>query len=144
MKKLIFTLIASLATLAVSAQTLSQGDQTITVSAALGEHTPIFVAYDNVVHSFAPEHLLSVGGQVGIANHYLPIAADASYHFVGLDKFDLYAGLRIGYNVNNYDSYFVHGIHLGSNYYVLPNLAIKLELGGLGYNSLALGVVFKL
>ncbi len=144
MKKLIFTLVATVVALSASAQRLSQGDQMLNVSVALSDNTPVFVSYENVVHAFAADHLLSVGGQVGIARHYLPIAADASYRYAGIDKFDLYAGLRLGYNINEYDSSFVHGIHIGSNYYVTQRLGIKLELGGFGYNSLMLGVAFKL
>ncbi len=144
MKKLIFTLVATVVAFSASAQRLSQGDQMLNASIGLSSNTPIFVSYENVVYSFAADHLLSVGGQVGIASHYLPIAADASYRYAGFNKFDLYGGLRLGYNINKYDSYFVHDIHIGSNYYVLPNLGIKLELGVSGYNSLMIGVAYKL
>ncbi len=144
MKKLIFTLVATVVAFAASAQNLSKGDQTLNLTLGLDNNTPIFLTYENVVHEFAADHLLSIGGQVGIASYYLPVAFDASYRYEGFDKFDLYGGLRLGYNLNSNNSGFMHGIHIGSNYYVLPNLGIKLELGGFGYNSLMIGVAYKL
>ncbi len=124
---------------------MSLGDQTINASIGLGGHfnAPLSLSYENAIHEFAADHLLTVGGHLGFATGYTGLCAESNYHYTGVDKFDFYGGLRAGWNLASDNNYFLYSAHIGSNYYVTPRLAIKMELG-YGLSSLMVGVSYKL
>ncbi len=139
MKKFLLTLVAALGIFSASAQGFNMGDQVVTAAIGLnGSSTPITISYEKAIYSFAADHLLGVGGAATLYTGTTAVSAEANYHYVGFNKFDLYGGLNLGWNLVSGGGLF-NSFHIGSNYFINNNIAINLEAG----YGLALGVTYK-
>jgi len=113
--------------------------------------------------------VISVGGFIGAYQsefdygfgsttkfNYLSIGGLSNYHFVNDEKFNAYAGIRLGYlgfNANYEDDFFssldfkasgvLFGIQLGARYFFSQTIAANAEIG-YGIALLNIGVSFKL
>ncbi len=146
MKKIIL-LVASVLCFAsaASAQSFGVGTKTITGTVGLGgvSGLPIALSYEQGVYEFAPEHQLGAGAYIGISKYMIAPAAECNYHYVGFDKFDLYAGIRIGIAlIDDYSTIF-SSYNIGMNYSLNSKWAINAELGD-GMGALTLGVSYRL
>ncbi len=127
-----------------SAQTFDVGTQTITATLGFGDGNviPFAIAYEQGIYSFAADHKLGLGGYIGICNSLIAPSVECNYHFVGVDKLDLYGGLRLGYAMwNNYGDFY-NSFDIGANYYFNSNWAINAEVGS-GMGTLNLGVAYR-
>jgi outer membrane immunogenic protein len=125
---------------------------------------PVYVGLDYGVHKD-----ITVGGEVSFRSYnntygntkykhsIIGIAGNANYHFNSIlaipTKWDLYAGLNIGYYIYNssgtYAGAAVSGLgvggQIGGRYYFTDKVGINLELGGANVGSGGkLGVSVKL
>lgn len=177
MKKII-TLVACLLCLAsvASAQTFSNGTQVLNAGLGVGGDygTPIAVSYEQGVYDIASDQSIGVGGFVGYAASSedflygefkysnIFIAAMANYHYTGFNNWDLYGGVRLGYNAatsstewvdpSNESLYgdvysasaggIIYTAHIGARYYFSDNFGVNAELG-YGIASLTIGVAYK-
>ncbi len=167
MKKFFLMVAVALSVASVaSAQTFSNGDKKITANLGFGGGygTPIAFSYEQGVVDLTNVMAIGVGGYLGhtsyTSNHYsysnMYLAAMGNWHYTGVNNFDFYAGIRLGYNVAggswDDDSYsgsydvtqggLFFQTHIGANYYFNPNWAINAELG-YGLASLSLGATYK-
>ncbi len=145
MKRIYLAAALLIATISVArAQSFDLGVNNITLTTGFvsGYNIPVAFSYERGVASFAPNHKLGVGGYVITGGSYTFLAGECNYHFVALEKFDIYGGARLGYrSLNN-----VTGIHstvnIGSNYYFAPSWAVNVELDS-GLTHLNAGLTFK-
>jgi hypothetical protein len=190
MKKLLVLLIAVTLitgfTAKVSAQEKDFEDGTNIIHAGLGlgmagmyydtSIPPLTVSFDRGI--FINEIPLSFGLIAGIAQStysqtvgteefnykytYFIFGVRGAYHFdFGIEKFDPYAGITIGYNIVKFSadfpagyeaiaeliedeaiSFFLWGFEIGGTYYFTPKLGAYLELG-YGVAMIRLGVALK-
>ncbi|MFR9496870.1 MAG: outer membrane beta-barrel protein [Rikenellaceae bacterium] len=173
MKK-IFLLAAAVLCMAsaASAQTFSKGDQNISATVGLGGGygIPIGVSYEKGMWDIGSDNNMAIGlgGFVGFSSYAedfgtykytysnIYLAAEGNFHFTEFSKWDLYAGLRLGYNVASgswdddsvSDLYsvstggLIYTTHIGANYFLNDTWAINAELG-YGIASLSAGVTYK-
>lgn len=175
--KRIFTLVASVLCLAsvASAQNFENGTQVASVGIGVGGSygTPITAQYEKGVYDISGNQAIGVGGFLGYGASSedfmygefkysnLLIAVTGNYHY-SVKAFDLYGGLRLGYNVASAStewkdpsdeslyggSYsassggFIYTIHIGARYYFNDNFAAMAELG-YGIANLNIGVSYK-
>ncbi len=145
MKKIYLLALLTLATTFVAkAQTFDVGDKTLTLSTALvvGYNIPITIAYEQGIVSFATNHKLGVGGLVGTGGSYTLVAAKCNYHYVGIDKFDIYGGARLGYRSLDDDKGFNSSIALGASYYFASSWAVNAEIES-GVTMVNVGITYK-
>lgn len=172
MKKLLLLVVAVLGiSTAASAQNFGLGDQTITATIGLGGGygTPIAVSYEKAVVDLGSDWLIGVGAFAGFSSYSesyssykytysnIFLAGEGNFHYCGFSKWDLYTGLRLGYNIVsgswNDSSYtgdsslstssLIYTTHIGANYALNNTWSINAELG-YGLASLSLGVTYKL
>ncbi len=161
---------------AASAQTFENGSKVVNLGVGIGSSYgfPVSVSYEQGIMDIGSDQSIGVGGYVGmgfdsddytyVTYNYTNIflAAAGNYHYTGVDKFDFYAGIRLGYNVasananwidaDDEDLYgdlysasaggFIYTAHVGARYYFNDSFAANAELGyGIAY--LNVGVSYK-
>lgn len=175
MKVLLF--IAALAvSVSLSAQ-MTGSSKAIKANVGLGSGMiPVSVSYEQGVYSFSNGSFITAGGYVGYGAssedfvdggkfkyNNIYVAAMGNYYFKPIvDKLDLYAGLRLGYDIASAetvwdnpeaeeyygDKYsasaggFIYTAHAGANYWLSDSFAINAELG-YGVSFLSVGVSYK-
>ncbi|MEZ4800516.1 MAG: outer membrane beta-barrel protein [Flavobacteriales bacterium] len=177
MKKLLFMLIAAFVSTAAFSQTFEQGSNRLHLGVGFGSAYAISGAtsYTPPIHlSF--EHGISekigVGALIGytgakttvpffgdIKYSYIIVGARGQYHFLSEDKYDVYGGAMLGYNIasvkwdNNTTSTFgveptaassvAFGAFVGGRYNFSEKLAV---FGELGYSIawISAGICFNL
>lgn len=175
MKKFFLSVGLILATTAmVSAQSFEKGTNVGSLNVGLGGSygIPISLSYERGVYNFKNGDMaIGVGGLVGAGfksenlmhakysySHIL-IGARGAWHYTAFNKFDLYAGLTLGYDIASakitYKDGFnssntsaaagsdlLIGFHAGARYYFSDRFGVNAELGyGLGY--LNIGVSYR-
>lgn len=144
-----------------------------------GTQTPaLSLHFDHGMWELGGPGIISIGGYVGYKSYkydsdiygysfsekrsYTVIGVRSAYHYNGIksDKFDVYGGLTLAYNIVNYtysnndpnyiysasasdDSSIYLAIYVGGKYYFSDNFAAFAELGS-GIAYLNLGVAYKL
>ena len=177
-----------LCTISLFAQNYSKGDSQINLGIGFSGYygtssiystkiPPIELQYENFISD-----KISIGGFVGYSSstyeinyasypgnykstgstNYLMFGGMGNYHFIDQDKFNAYAGAKLGYiNVSSNDDstyaneYFsqdysgsldtsglLFGAHLGGRYFVSENIALNAELG-YGIALIKVGVSFN-
>ncbi len=173
MKKFLLCVAAMLGMASMaSAQTFADGDNIISASVGFGGNygVPISVAYEKGVYDINEKSAIGVGGFLGYASYSekftggkcsysdILLAATGSYHFTGVNNFDFYGGLRLGYDISSAstkwdsDSYsgsysasasgFVYSVVVGARYYFSESWAAQAEFG-FGLALLNVGVAYK-
>ena len=170
MKKIIITLAiacASLFSINANAQetALAQGDNLISATVGFGNFTvsnigvpPVAVSYERIVSEFGGKWSIGVGGFGGfftqkyegsIHNFGGSVCAQGNVHFCPTEKWDIYAGLGLGYvgytTANRSVSVHVDGFawtpELGARYFFSEKFGVNLQFGGLGIGNV--GVTFR-
>ena len=169
MKKVIVLFAALIVSASAFAQT-TVSDKIIKATVGLGGATgiPVGVVYEQGVAALDNGSFFTIGGYAGFgmeSDRYseytwnrsqFSLAVQGNYYLLPLvDKLDLYAGLRIGYNgiksvyvyeteKVDYDwgSPFAYSIHIGANYWLNEKWAVNAELG-YGLAALSVGVAYK-
>lgn len=177
MKKLfLFVVAAMLFATSVNAQSFANKDNVLglTVGIGGGYGIPVSLQYERGVYNINNKMSIGVGGLVGYGGKSSSVAslgkwrysnfllgARGAWHYTGVKKLDLYAGLMLGYDVasakftwqdeslkNNYPEPttsaggFLWSAYVGARYYFTKNFGINAELGyGMAY--LNLGIVYK-
>ena len=164
MKK-VFLFVAALAVSVNLSAQMTSADKVVKATVGFGGYgLPIAVSYEQGVYDLANGAFITAGGYLGYAGKSntvlgittsytnIFIAAQGNYYFKPIvDKLDLYAGLRLGYNVGSSRVEGVsasagglaYSLQFGASYYVSEKLAINAELGyGIGY--LNAGISYKL
>lgn len=182
MKKIIFILFLFIGAEATSyAQQFEKGTNMLSAGIGLGSslgggsygsQTPaLSLNYERGVWDIGGPGVISLGGYAGIKTFnysgpdytekwgYTIIGVRSAYHYNGLksDKFDVYGGVMISYDILNYsykstDGYNRTGgnygstaaftLYVGGRYFFSNNIAAFAELG-FGASYLTLGVAFK-
>ncbi len=144
MKKFLLLVVAVLGfATASSAQTFDVGTQNITALAGFGNGDAFAVAlsYEQGIYSFAAEHKLGLGAYAVFGDSTFAPAVECNYHYVGINKLDLYGGVRLGYAFVG-DGYFYDSFDIGANYFLNSSWAITAEIGS-GLGALNLGVTYS-
>lgn len=175
MKKLLFAAITVI-TFQMSNAQVEEGDSMINIGVGL---SPTFYSGDGFEAGLPPieasyEYMLkekiSVGGFAGFSTAefratgfdfgydytYILVGVLGNYHFTNSDKFNAYAGIKLGYtNVSVKEvgtagngfvadgSGILYGGQLGARYWVSESIGINAELG-YGISLLRTGITFKL
>lgn len=177
MKKIISFAAAMLCMVsAASAQTFDSGSQVLGLGIGVGGGygVPVTLSYEHGIHSFSNVSHIGVGGNISYGAHNdsfsystgtvkynynnVIIAAMANYHYTGVDKFDFYGGVHLGYDIvnssvkSNTDDYagkykadasgMFFGVRAGARYYFSDNWAASADLG-YGLSILNIGVAYK-
>jgi hypothetical protein len=178
MKKLLLVLLVAVFTLTqLSAQesTFQKGDKIVNLGIGFGStyysshytsHSPeLSVSFEtDVKDGIIDKGSIGVGGYLGYSSgsytdHLkttnIVIGARGSFHYPLVNKLDTYAGLFLGYNINNttYESGyggssgtpsgFIFAWFVGARYYFTNKFAVMGEIG-YGISYLTLGVSFKI
>lgn len=160
MKKITATLFAILLAvgLASAQNPLPKGRTQINAGVGLAEKSiPVYVGLD---HGIGNDFSLGLETSYRDKKDYYNVwgfSGNFNYHFNRVlnipSTFDVYAGLNVGaYLYNYYDSYHDNdmssvglGLQIGGRYYITPNFAINLEIGGgNAFSGGKFGVSFKL
>lgn len=182
MKKIIFILISFVAISSLHAQPFVKGTNVAGIGIGLGSslggfstssQTPaISVNYEKGVWEVGGPGVISLGGYAGIktfkykgSNYqqkwgYTIIGVRGAYHYNGInnDKFDLYGGAMLSYNILHYSYKDNNGNNLsggvnygsaagftlfaGGRYFFSDNAAVFAELG-YGVSYLTVGIALK-
>lgn len=182
MKKFIFILFAIIATSTLSAQQFVKGTNVISAGVGLGSslgsfsrssQTPaLSLSYEKGVWDIGGPGVISLGGYLGRKSYkysgsgyvekwgYTIIGIRSAYHYNGIksDKFDVYGGVMLSYNILNYtfkdnNGNNVNGggnygsgtgftLYAGGRYFFSSNIAAFAELG-YGVSYLTLGLAYK-
>ncbi len=145
MKKLLLLAVAIFGFAATSsAQSFTTGTNNLTLTAGFGGGygVPIALSYERGVVDFAADHKLGAGAYVGFGSSNLFVAAECNYHFVGVSKLDLYAGVRLGVLAYSGSSAFATSFDIGANYFFNDSWAINAEVGS-GLGALNLGITHR-
>ncbi|MFI3264007.1 MAG: hypothetical protein SNG38_00320 [Rikenellaceae bacterium] len=148
MKKIILMAAAMIGfATAASAQTFENGTNNITATLGFGGGygVPVALSYERGVLDFAADHKLGVGGYIGFGDSYFFPAAECNYHYVGVNKLDLYGGVRLGFlttSNGSATSSMGTSFDIGANYYFSSNWAINAEIGT-GLGALNLGATYR-
>lgn len=157
----------------IQAQSFANNDNVAGLSVGLGGGYgfPIAVSYERGVYDINNHMSIGVGGIVGygfnsdkfqygkVVNNHILLGARGAWHYTKFSKWDLYAGLTLGYNIVsskvtyddpniNYDDFgadasgFLWGAHVGARYYFNPKFAVMAELG-YGIGIINIGVAYK-
>lgn len=150
MKKILIMAVAMLGfATAASAQTFDVGTNNLTLTAGFsnGYGVPIALSYERGILDFGGngDHKLGVGGFLGFGSSNLFLAAESNYHYVGVNKLDLYGGVRLGYRT--YTGKDGHGglftsFDIGANYFFNDAWGINGEIGT-GMEGICLGVTHR-
>ncbi|MFI3279441.1 MAG: hypothetical protein SNG49_02835 [Rikenellaceae bacterium] len=171
MKKLllIFAAVACFAT-AAQAQAFGLGDKNITATVGFGGNVgiPVALSYEQCVYSFGPSASIGVGGYAAYSNYKdsfatatynysnMYLAAEGNFHYTSFEKFDFYAGLRLGYKIisGSWDDDYIdlnyslstsdihYSGHVGINYYLSDSWAFNTEFSA-GMSILAIGATYR-
>ncbi|MFI3318320.1 MAG: outer membrane beta-barrel protein [Rikenellaceae bacterium] len=165
MKKIYaFIAMAMMTVTAVSAQTFAVGDKLVSASVGFGADCgiPITLSYEQGIYAINEDMVVGVGGLIGygfesetigsdkLKTSDLLIAITGNYHYTAIEKFDLYAGLSLGYEsatakyAGNKASAgdFDFGIYVGARYYFSEKFAALAQLGyGISYFNI--GATYK-
>ena len=169
MKKIIITLAiacASLLSINANAQgtALVKGNNLISATIGFGSFSvknigvpPIAVSYENIVCEFSNYWSVGVGGFGGIFTQKYgdvhnvggTICAQGNVHFCPTEKWDIYAGLGLGYvGATSYDDNikvsaggFAWSPMLGARYFFSEKFGVNFQFGGLGIGNV--GVTFR-
>ncbi len=144
MKKILLLVVAALSVSIASAQSFDVGSKNLTLSVGFwGGGTPVAISYEQGIYEFAADHQLGLGGYLGLYNSIVAPAVECNYHFVGVEKLDLYAGYRLGLSIYDGGSKKFNQFSIGANYDLDSKWALNVEFGS-GVGSVGLGVVYKL
>lgn len=169
MKKIIITLAiacASLLSINANAQetALVQGNNIISATIGFGNFSvkdlavpPVSVSYERIVCEFGSNWSVGVGGFGGFFTQKYnndhsfggSFCAQGNVHFCPTEKWDIYAGLGLGYSMyaTGYEfgtvraSGFAWTPILGARYFFSEKCGVNLQLGGLGIGNV--GVTFR-
>lgn len=186
MKKIILLttiILSSIAT--INAQQLSEGNSMINLGIGLGSNFASGTGYNTTIppiegtYEYMITENISVGVFAGAYGSeyetnfdlaynfsskfsYVHGGALGNYHFVNDDKFNAYAGIKLGYvsvststdsnddylnellkTLDYTDSGIIYGVQLGGRYFISEKFAINAELG-YGVSTLKIGVTFKI
>ncbi|MFI3285126.1 MAG: hypothetical protein R3Y08_00580 [Rikenellaceae bacterium] len=169
MKKFYLLVAAAFCVASASAQNFGATDKKITANIGFGGGygSPIGISYEQGVYDLGDDMFIAAGGYFGYSGYSekysgykvnysnIFIAAMGNWHYAGVNKLDLYAGIRLGYNVAsanfadnslNLDPLEAGGTaystHIGANYFLNHNWAINAEIG-YGLANLNVGVSYK-
>jgi hypothetical protein len=183
MKKIIFIVCATVLTSALSAQQFVKGTNVVSVGLGLGSslgsysqssQTPaLSLSYEKGVWEIGGPGVISLGAYAGTKKYkysgegfsqkwgYTIIGVRSAYHYNGInsDKFDVYGGIMLSYNILNYSYKDNNGndisgggnygsgtgftLYAGGRYFFSPNIAAFAELGyGVSYLTLGLALKF--
>lgn len=177
MKKIVLFAFAMLCMVTTaSAQTFANGSQVVSLGIGFGSDygIPVSISYEQGIYDINEKSSIGVGGYLGFASKSedfaygeykysdVFIAVSGNYHFTGVDKFDFYGGLRLGYDIGSAsvnwnssdleetwgDAYsasaggLAYALVAGARYYFSDNWAANLELG-YGISVLNVGVSYK-
>lgn len=159
-------------------QGYQKGVNNLNIGIGLGDVYGVYGSQDfppiSVGLQFGIHEKISVGGILGYSSssydlggwygkdykwtyHYIIVGARGEYHFMEpSDKFDIYGGVTLGYNIvsvsepsgyaggySSEGSYLFYGFHAGARYAFTPKIGAYAEIGyGLGIVNL--GINFKL
>ena len=176
MKKLLVLLMV-LTTSVFYAQNFSEGSSVVNLGIGFASYVGSGTGYKTTVppveaqYEYFVTDQISVGGFIGYTSSeftvlndvkysysYLMFGGLGNYHFYDKDKFDAYAGLKIGYNnvsaklkgIEDSQLTFatdasgiLYGAQIGGRYFFTDNIAGHLELG-YGISAVKVGVSIKL
>lgn len=176
MKKLLMFVIAGmLCAASLNAQSFTKKDNVLGLNVGIGGGygVPVSVSYERGVYEINDKMSIGVGGLIGYGSssekfevgkwkysNFL-LGARGAWHYTGFKKFDLYAGLMLGYDVasskftwkdKTYEEFysepsssaggFLWGAYIGARYYFNDKFGVNAEAGyGLAY--LNLGITYK-
>lgn len=180
MKKLLVVSMALIAAASLHAQSFQKGNNVLGIGvglgsslSGLGSQTPAISAnFEHGIWEIGGPGVISLGAYVGFKSFkytgedilekwgYTIIGVRGAYHYNGIksDKFDLYGGLMLSYNILKYsvkdnDGNIIAGTgnygsgagitaFIGGRYFFTPNIGAFAELG-YGVSYLTLGLAFK-
>lgn len=182
MKKLIFVVVALAASTTLYAQQFQKGTNILGAGIGLGsslgsftygsQSPAISLQYERGIWDIGGPGVISLGGYAGTKSFkysgegftekwgYTIIGIRSAYHYNGIksDKFDVYGGVMLSYDILNYSYKDDNGnsingrgnygsaagftLYVGGRYFFTPNIAAFAELG-YGVSYLTLGVAFK-
>lgn len=182
MKKFIFLVVALAASATLHAQQFVKGTNVISAGVGLGSslgsfdygtQTPaLSLQYERGVWDIGGPGVISLGGYAGRKSYknsgsgytqkwgYTIIGVRSAYHYNGIhsDKFDVYGGVMLAYNIlhykykdntgnnvagsGNYGSGAGFTVYIGGRYFFSSNIAAFAELG-YGVSYLTVGLAFK-
>ncbi len=175
MKKLfMFMAVMAATVVGASAQSFAKGDNVIaaTVGFGGGYGLPVALSYEVGIVDINEKMAIGVGATVGYGsdkesvdygngysgkwkNTNVLVGATGNYHYTGVDKFDFYGGIFLGYDVasckweGDFDapvsasaSAFLVGLNVGARYYFADSWAAT-AVAGFGISNLAVGVAYK-
>ncbi len=149
MRKL-FAIIAALVIsvgAASAQQSFAVGEKALTAGVGVGGWgIPLTVGYEQSVYEFAPDMNLGVGGNLGLSLHndgtFVYAGAMANYHYTGVQNWDFFGGLALGYYTAN-DNDASIDLNLGAKYYFNDAIALYGKFG-MDISYFTLGLSFKL
>lgn len=182
MKKFIILLVTLAAYTASDAQQFVKGTNMLSAGIGLGsslggfsygsQSPALSIQYERGVWEIGGPGVISLGGYAGRKSYkysgsgytekwgYTIIGVRSAYHYNGInsDKFDVYGGVMLSYNILNYKYKSSNGTNIGGNgnygsaagftlyvggrYFFSPNVGAFAELG-YGVSYLTLGLAFK-
>lgn len=171
MKKVLLSAVITMCSvISLNAQSFAKNDNVAGVNVGLGGSygIPISLSYERGVHDINKDMSIGVGGLIGYGSSSedfvggewsysnILIGARGSYHYTGINKLDLFAGLTLGYDIVSAKwkgdgisvdgaeaSGILWGLHAGARYYFNEKFGVNAELGyGLSYLSIGLSYKF--
>lgn len=145
MKKIALLVVAFIGfATAASAQTFDVGTNNITATLGFGSGNaiPVAISYEYGILDFGGDHKLGLGGNALFYSSTFGLAAECNYHYVGVEKLDLYGGVRLGVAMFDGGSSTFNSFDIGANYYFDPAWAINAEFGS-KVSSISLGITHK-
>jgi len=182
MKKVIFILLAVTITSTLCAQQFIKGTNVLSAGIGLGsslgsysgssQSPAISVNYEKGIWDIGGPGVISLGAYAGTKSYkysisdysekwnYTIIGVRSAYHYNGIksDKFDVYGGVMLSYNIlkytfkdnagndlnraGNYGSGTGFTLYVGGRYFFSKELAVFAELG-YGVSYLTVGVAYK-
>lgn len=185
-KTLLITAFVLTSLLSVSAQNFEKGNSMINLSLGLGSYFTSGSGYNTTIppiegsYEYMVSENISGGAFVGVYGSkyetnfdlafnfsskfsYIYGGVLGNYHFVNDDKFNAYAGIKLGYTSaststgSNNDDYLdelletidftssglLYGVQIGGRYFISEKFAINAELG-YGISVLKIGVTYKI
>lgn len=171
MKKLVVLILActTFGLAQVNAQAIEKGNSLITLQVGLAGTFAVSGADTSIsptlTYEYAVMDQLTVGafGSYASAEYeypnytwkwtYIFAGAVGNYHFVNTDKFDVYAGARLGFISVSFDDDgtglpdpssggFGYVAQVGARYFFTPNIALNAEVG-YGFTIARAGVTFQ-
>lgn len=164
-----------LSAFAANAQTFAKQDNVLGLNVGIGGSygVPVSLSYEKGIYDINDKMSIGVGGLIGYGSssdniqvgkwkysNFL-LGARGAWHYTAVDKFDLYGGVMLGYDIasskftwsdpamsDHYDAPsssaggILWGAYAGARYYFTPTYGVNAEVGyGLSY--LNIGVSYK-